>query len=152
MPLVILLFVKCSIAYVTYKACLDYISTRLMLSASRFICFSISFFLNSVSFFIYYFTKQISNIARGQRQILHQLENVTNNLHNLGEVLQQTESVQKGILVDFEHIRVSVILTLAIGGVGIFLFRGYVSRSWSTPYKFVDIHIFTSTTSSVSHK
>lgn len=75
------------------------------------------------------FMEEISSIARGQRQILHQLENLTNNLHNLGEVFHRTKSVRKSIFVDFEHIRVSVILTLAIGGVGIFLFRGYVSRN-----------------------
>ncbi|KAK1389877.1 inorganic pyrophosphatase TTM2 [Heracleum sosnowskyi] len=74
------------------------------------------------------FMEEISSIARGQRQILHQLENLTNNLHNSGEVFHRTKSVRKSIFIDFEHRRVSVILTLAIGGVGIFLFRGFVSR------------------------
>ncbi|KAL8121011.1 hypothetical protein AgCh_017974 [Apium graveolens] len=75
------------------------------------------------------FMEEISCISRGQRQILQQLENLTNNLHNLGEVLHQTKSVRKSIFVDFEHIRVSVILTLAMGGVGIFLFRGCICRN-----------------------
>ncbi|WOH07778.1 hypothetical protein DCAR_0727212 [Daucus carota subsp. sativus] len=74
------------------------------------------------------FMEEILSIARGQRQILHQLENLTNNLHNLGEVFHQTKSVRKSLFVDYERISGSVILTLAIGGVGIFLFRGYVSR------------------------
>ena len=78
--------------------------------------------------FMYYIMKQILSIARGQRQILHQLENLTNNLHNLGEVFHQTKSVRKSLFVDYERVSGSVILTLAIGGVGIFLFRGYISR------------------------
>lgn len=32
--------------------------------------------------------------------------------------------------VDLERVTVSMILTLALGGVGIFLFRGYVSQKW----------------------
>lgn len=76
------------------------------------------------------FMEEISGIARGQGQIMHQLDNIINHLReNLGERSHQTRRGQKSTLFDVESIRVSLILTLAVGGLGIFLFKGYIPRN-----------------------
>lgn len=76
------------------------------------------------------FMEEISGIARGQHQIMHQLDNISNQLReNMGERSQQTRRGQKSILFDVDRIRVSLILTLAVGGLGIFLFKGYVPQN-----------------------
>lgn len=86
-----------------------------------------------------YYTKQISGIARGQGQIMHQLDNIISHLReNLGERSHQTRRGQKSILFDVERIRVSLILTLAVGGLGIFLFKGYIRRNWFLSLLLVD--------------
>ncbi|GLU04840.1 hypothetical protein SLE2022_219690 [Rubroshorea leprosula] len=70
---------------------------------------------------------EISSIARGQRQLMHQLHNLSNLLHkNLGEGPNQGRAQGKGMMCDAEPIKVPLILTtLAIGSLGIFLFRGF---------------------------
>ena len=69
--------------------------------------------------------KQISDVAQGQRQIMHQLDNLSNLLH---ERLRE-RSQQKNMVAGAEPFKVPLILTtLAIGGLGIFLFRGFLTR------------------------
>ncbi|PSS13506.1 Uridine-cytidine kinase [Actinidia chinensis var. chinensis] len=73
---------------------------------------------------------EISNIARGQRQITHQLENLSNLLRGTSrERPHQARTESKSTTVGTEPIRVSLILTLAIGGLGIFLFKGFLHRN-----------------------
>ncbi|GFZ00164.1 phosphoribulokinase [Actinidia rufa] len=73
---------------------------------------------------------EISNIARGQRQITHQLENLSNLLRGTSrERPHQARTESKSTTVGIEPIRVSLILTLAIGGLGIFLFKGFLHRN-----------------------
>ncbi|KAJ8760613.1 hypothetical protein K2173_015280 [Erythroxylum novogranatense] len=68
--------------------------------------------------------EQLSSITRGQRQIMHQLDNLTNILReSLGKGHQQVRRSKKSIPVDTELIRVPLICTLAIGGLGLLLFR-----------------------------
>ncbi|XP_057508164.1 inorganic pyrophosphatase TTM2-like [Actinidia eriantha] len=73
---------------------------------------------------------EISNIARGQRQITHQLDNLSNLLRETSrERPRQARTESKSTTVGIEPIRVSLILTLAIGGLGIFLFKGFLHRN-----------------------
>lgn len=73
---------------------------------------------------------QISGIARGQRQIIHQLDNLNNLVRdNLGERSRQVKTTNKrSIIADVEPI--TVMLTLAVGGLGIFLIKGFLTRAW----------------------
>ncbi|OMO93667.1 Uridine kinase [Corchorus capsularis] len=75
--------------------------------------------------------EEISTVLRGQRQIMHQLDNLSGLLHEkIGERSQQASTRRKNHLVDAEPIKVPLVLaTLAIGGLGIFLFRGFLTRN-----------------------
>ncbi|CAI9785327.1 unnamed protein product [Fraxinus pennsylvanica] len=74
--------------------------------------------------------EEISGVVRGQRQIVHQLDNLSNLLRDyLGERSHHGGRHNKTDIVDIDPIKISVILTsLAIGGFGIFLFKGFLSR------------------------
>ncbi|EOY01508.1 Phosphoribulokinase / Uridine kinase family isoform 2 [Theobroma cacao] len=74
--------------------------------------------------------EEISIVARGQRQIMHQLDNLSNLLHErLGERSQQASTRRKNMVADAEPIKVPLVLTtLVIGGLGIFLYRGFLTR------------------------
>ncbi|KAG5521301.1 hypothetical protein RHGRI_033750 [Rhododendron griersonianum] len=74
--------------------------------------------------------EEISNITRGQRQIMHQLDNLANRLcENLREKPQQARKERKSIMPDIEPNTVCLILTLAAGGLGIFLFKAFLPRN-----------------------
>ncbi|MBA0667789.1 hypothetical protein Goklo_000829 [Gossypium klotzschianum] len=74
--------------------------------------------------------EEISSVARGQRQIMHQLDNLSNLLREgIGERSQAASTRKKNMMAGGEDsIKVPVILTLAIGGLGIFLYRGILTR------------------------
>lgn len=74
--------------------------------------------------------EEVLVIARSQRQIMHQLDNLTNFLRaNAEERSRQLRSEKKSIITDFETIRVPILLTLAIGGLGIIFFKGLLPRN-----------------------
>lgn len=74
--------------------------------------------------------EEVLVIARSQRQIMHQLDNLTNFLRvNAEERSRQLRSEKKSITTDFETIRVPILLTLAIGGLGIIFFKGLLPRN-----------------------
>ncbi|XP_010257841.1 PREDICTED: uridine-cytidine kinase C [Nelumbo nucifera] len=74
--------------------------------------------------------EEILAIARGQCQIMHQLDNLSNILHeNLSEHNRQGRAIRRSRVEDAEFFGVPLILTLAIGGLGIFLFKNLMSRS-----------------------
>uniref|UniRef100_A0A5B7ANT9 Putative uridine-cytidine kinase C isoform X1 n=1 Tax=Davidia involucrata TaxID=16924 RepID=A0A5B7ANT9_DAVIN len=76
------------------------------------------------------FMEEISGIARGQCQIMHRLDNLSNLLReNLGDRSRQARTEKKSIMADVEPIRVYLILTLAIGGLGVILFKGFLPRN-----------------------
>lgn len=82
----------------------------------------------SINFLI----KQISGIVRGQRQVMHQLDNLSNLLHeSMGERSHQGRKTKKSNWPDAEPFKVPLIITLAAGGVGIFLFKKFLTRNWS---------------------
>ncbi|KAJ4710643.1 uridine-cytidine kinase C-like [Melia azedarach] len=73
--------------------------------------------------------EELSGIARGQRQVMHQLDNLNNLLRErVGERSRQGRKTQKSN-VDAEPIKVPLILTLAVGGLGIYLFRSFLTRN-----------------------
>ncbi|KAJ0039194.1 hypothetical protein Pint_23402 [Pistacia integerrima] len=74
--------------------------------------------------------EEISGIARGQRQVMHQLDSLSNLLReSMGERSRQVKKTERSITADVEPIKVRLILSLVIGGLGIFLFKGYLTRN-----------------------
>lgn len=74
---------------------------------------------------------QISNITRGQRQIMHQLDNLNNLLReSMGERnrLPRTNS-SKGTDGRFEPLTVPLAVTLAVGILGVIIYKGVSNRS-----------------------
>lgn len=73
--------------------------------------------------------EEILLIARGQRQIMHQLDNLSNLLREYwGDRSRQERTDRTSRTFDVESIGIPLILTLAIGGLGIFLFRTVTSQ------------------------
>ncbi|XP_007037726.2 PREDICTED: uridine-cytidine kinase C isoform X1 [Theobroma cacao] len=73
--------------------------------------------------------EEVLLIARGQRQIMHQLDNLSNLLHEYWGGRSQRERTQRtNRTIDVGTISVPLILTLAIGGLGVFLFRSPTSQ------------------------
>lgn len=74
---------------------------------------------------------EISSIARGQRQIMHQLDSISNLLReNVGERWShQARTKRKSITSDSDPITVPLILSLAVGGLGVLLIKGFLSRN-----------------------
>ncbi|KAI5436497.1 inorganic pyrophosphatase TTM2 isoform X1 [Lathyrus oleraceus] len=67
---------------------------------------------------------EISGITRGQRQIMHQMDNLNNLLRGgLGERSQQTRINNKSIITDLNYIGASIVVVIAVGCLGIFLTR-----------------------------
>ncbi|KAK8604278.1 hypothetical protein V6N13_099225 [Hibiscus sabdariffa] len=77
--------------------------------------------------------EEITTVARGQRRIMHQLDNLSDLLHKrLGERSEEANATRKNMVAGAEPVKVPLILTtLTIGGLGIFLFRGFLFNSCS---------------------
>ncbi|CDP00516.1 unnamed protein product [Coffea canephora] len=74
--------------------------------------------------------EEISNIARGQRQIMHQLDSLRNLVHeNLGKRACPARINKSSETAYVDPVGVSLILTFAIGGLGILFFKGYTPRN-----------------------
>lgn len=72
---------------------------------------------------------EILTIARGQRQVMHQLDNLSNLLHEYwGERSRQGRLNKSTRMTEVESIAIPIILTLAIGGLSIFLFKSLPSQ------------------------
>lgn len=68
-------------------------------------------------------------IARGQRQILHQLDTLSNLLHEyLGERSRLGRPNQTGRMREPESVAIPMVLTLVVGVVGVFLLKGVTSQ------------------------
>ncbi|XP_022968503.1 uridine-cytidine kinase C-like isoform X1 [Cucurbita maxima] len=69
---------------------------------------------------------EISGIVRGQRQVMHQLDCLSNLLRerdSAGERSRQVRTKKKTIIPDPEPLRLPLLLTVAVGGVGILLYK-----------------------------
>ncbi|KAK7309941.1 hypothetical protein RJT34_07091 [Clitoria ternatea] len=72
---------------------------------------------------------EILVVARGQRQIMHQLDNLNNLLRgSLGEKSHQTRTNRKGTDTALGSMVARVTMVVAIGCVGIFLMKGLLTR------------------------
>ncbi|KAL7149265.1 hypothetical protein ABFS83_05G027900 [Erythranthe nasuta] len=77
-------------------------------------------------------TEELSSISRGQRQVMHQLDNLNNLLReNMGDKSVRDRRKKRGGIAGSDTNRNAVILlaSLAVGGLGIFLFKGVLSRN-----------------------
>lgn len=73
--------------------------------------------------------EEVLVIARAQRQIMHQLDNLSNLIHEYrGERCHQERNDRSNRAIDVETIGVPLIFTLAIGGLGVILFRNLTSQ------------------------
>ncbi|MED6187768.1 Inorganic pyrophosphatase ttm1 [Stylosanthes scabra] len=73
--------------------------------------------------------EEVLLVARGQRQIIHQLDSLSNLLHEYcGQRSRQGRTHQTNRMPEVEAIAIPLVLTLAIGAVGVFLFRGFTSQ------------------------
>ncbi|KAK6116396.1 hypothetical protein DH2020_049858 [Rehmannia glutinosa] len=75
--------------------------------------------------------EELSSIARGQRQVMHQLDNLSNLLReNLGEKSDRDKRHNRSETAENGPTKIVVVLaSLAVGGLGIFLFKGVFSRT-----------------------
>ncbi|XP_062163350.1 inorganic pyrophosphatase TTM2 [Alnus glutinosa] len=75
--------------------------------------------------------EELSVIARGQRQIVHQLDSLSNLLReSSGERSRQVRSSRKSIIMaKVEPFAGPIMFSLAVGGLGIFLIKGFLTRS-----------------------
>ncbi|XP_059453324.1 inorganic pyrophosphatase TTM1-like isoform X1 [Corylus avellana] len=73
--------------------------------------------------------EEILVIARGQRQIMHQLDNLSNLLHEYwGERSRHGRRDETNRFMGVDSMGIPLILTLAIAGLGVFLFKGFTSH------------------------
>ncbi|KAK4567871.1 hypothetical protein RGQ29_003584 [Quercus rubra] len=73
--------------------------------------------------------EEILLIARSQRQIMHQIDSLSNLLNeSWGERSRNGRSDQTNRMIDVDSIGVPLLLALAIGGLGVFLFKGLTSQ------------------------
>ncbi|KAH9607026.1 hypothetical protein KSS87_013801 [Heliosperma pusillum] len=75
-------------------------------------------------------TEEVQGIARGQRQMMHQLDNLCTLLReNLGEKPRRVRNDKRYTLVDVEPIKVQVALGLALGGLVVIVYKGFWTRN-----------------------
>ncbi|KAM5567549.1 inorganic pyrophosphatase TTM2 [Rosa sericea] len=75
--------------------------------------------------------EEISNITRGQRQIMHQLDNLNNLLReSMGERNRPARTnSSKGMDARSEPLTVPLAVTLAVGVLGVIIYKGILNRS-----------------------
>lgn len=72
---------------------------------------------------------EILVVARGQRQIMHQLDNLNSLLHEYwGEKSRQGRTDRANRMIDIESMGIPIILSLAIGGLGVLFFKSLSSQ------------------------
>lgn len=73
--------------------------------------------------------EEVLLVARGQRQIMHQLDTLSNLMQEyFGERSRVGRTDQAGGMREVESVAIPLVLTLAIGAVGVFLFKGLTSN------------------------
>ncbi|KAK9926201.1 hypothetical protein M0R45_023443 [Rubus argutus] len=73
--------------------------------------------------------EEILAITRSQRQIMHQIDNMSNLLReHSAERLRQGRADNTSRMIDLDSIGIPVILALAIGGLGVLFFRSPTSQ------------------------
>ncbi|XP_061361034.1 inorganic pyrophosphatase TTM1 isoform X2 [Gastrolobium bilobum] len=73
--------------------------------------------------------EEVLLVARGQRQIMHQLDTLSNILHEyFGERSRLERTDQTNRMREVESVAIPLVLSLAIGAVGVLLFQGLKSQ------------------------
>ncbi|XP_004508634.1 inorganic pyrophosphatase TTM1 [Cicer arietinum] len=73
--------------------------------------------------------EEVLLVARGQRQIMHQLDTLSNLMQEyFGERSRLGKTDQASRMREVESLAVPLVLTLAIGAVSLFLFKGLTSK------------------------
>jgi hypothetical protein len=75
------------------------------------------------------FPMQIMNITRGQRQVIHQLDNLTNLLHEHLVLTRQTNNTASRNRVLDSDTLICPLICLTVASIGYFMFKG-LSRGW----------------------
>ncbi|KAL8229055.1 hypothetical protein R6Q57_013955 [Mikania cordata] len=74
--------------------------------------------------------EEISGIAQSQRKIMHQLDYISKHIYDeIGERSRQGRRIKKNNEPKVDPVAVSIVLALAIGGLGVFLFKGIAPRN-----------------------
>ena len=69
------------------------------------------------------FPKQIMNIARGQRQVIHQLDNLTNLLHDHLVLTRQSNAASRNRVLDIDTV-ICPLICLTVASIGYLMFKG----------------------------
>ncbi|CAM8939017.1 unnamed protein product [Rhodiola kirilowii] len=73
---------------------------------------------------------EIAALTRGQRKIMHQVDNLSSLLREcLESKSQRTRTGHKVMIPGLGAIRLPIILAVTIGGFGIILLKGFVARN-----------------------
>ncbi|PKI62511.1 hypothetical protein CRG98_017135 [Punica granatum] len=72
---------------------------------------------------------EISVIAKGQRQILHQLDNLSSLLRETYGRAPKARTNRTTVKFDAEKIKAPLVLSLVVGGLGIILLKGLLTRN-----------------------
>ena len=66
---------------------------------------------------------QIMNISRGQRQVIHQLDNLTNLLHEHLVLTRQANTAGRNRVLDIDTV-ICPLICLTVASIGYFMFKG----------------------------
>jgi hypothetical protein len=69
------------------------------------------------------FPTQIMNISRGQRQVIHQLDNLTNLLHEHLVLKRQANTASRNRVLDIDMV-ICPLICLTVASIGYFMFKG----------------------------
>ncbi|KAG2653363.1 inorganic pyrophosphatase TTM2-like isoform X2 [Panicum virgatum] len=67
--------------------------------------------------------EEIMNIARGQRQVIHQLDNLTNLLHEHLVLTRQSNAASRNRVLDIDTV-ICPLICLTVASIGYFMFKG----------------------------
>ncbi|KAL7611209.1 hypothetical protein Lser_V15G13412 [Lactuca serriola] len=74
--------------------------------------------------------EEISGIVQSQRKIMHQLDNISKHLYEeIGERVRKDRIIKKRNGPEFDVVAVSIVIALALGGIGLFLCKGASPRT-----------------------
>ena len=71
---------------------------------------------------------QIMNISRGQRQVIHQLDNLTNLLHEHLVLTRQANTASRNRVLDIDTV-ICPLICPTVASIGYFMFKG-LNRGW----------------------
>jgi hypothetical protein len=69
------------------------------------------------------FPMQVMNILRGQRQVIHQLDNLTNLLHEHLVLTRQANTASRNRVLDIDTV-ICPLIFLTVASIGYFMFKG----------------------------